>query len=258
MLSFTHYLQVFLFLHFTPATSTFLQTPDHPHSYTQDAQNTSMCHVIVTIIVTTYTTLSIPKRLQIFTSLSVLQRESTHLSHHHTFSPSPDYADFQPSLPMFQSHMSAHSGNNIIYWTSLCLTVSFWCIGSKQFWDESGVCEVMHGDWGSVQTWNMNKMIPVKKFQSQWFWTHCQICNVHIPEMSWKRVRKLLFGHVLGVMGLDLGCVVQVIRLISWKFWGIFSSWFCRVPLNLWLQHWIQAWRPVICSYFIFQCFRKI
>ena len=78
--------------------------PNHPHSYTPDVQTTfatshHICHTLYT-----------QKTVQIHTALSILQRHSTHPSHHHPLHPLQT-ADLQPP---FQSHMSTHSGHNFI------------------------------------------------------------------------------------------------------------------------------------------------
>ena len=58
-------------------------------------------------------TLFIPKKIQIHTALFVFQRHSTHPSYHHPLRPLSDYADFQPSPPMYQSHTSTHSEHKL-------------------------------------------------------------------------------------------------------------------------------------------------
>ena len=84
-ISFTHSLQVFLFLplHLTPVISTFLQADTL--SFTLIC---SRCpnHLNLPCL-TTSATLCTPKRLQIHTALSVLQRHSAHPSHHHPLHP---------------------------------------------------------------------------------------------------------------------------------------------------------------------------
>ena len=83
MSSFTHSLQIFLFLplHHGPAIFTFLQADTQsstllcsrcPNQLNPQPHN--ICHTLYT-----------QKTVQIHTALSILQRHSTHPSHHHPF-----------------------------------------------------------------------------------------------------------------------------------------------------------------------------
>ena len=143
MSSFTHSFQVFLLLtlHFTPATSFYRLTPNHSHSYASDAQTLQsvtpfhICHTL-------YTQMTVQLYSGSLTSICHASPHSPHSVYpndctnphcafyhsatlHTSISPSstlssPDFADFQPSSPMFQSHMSTLSGQKFSISFPLC------------------------------------------------------------------------------------------------------------------------------------------
>ena len=81
---------------------------------------------------TTSATLWIPRRLyiaQTLTVLSVPQGHSINPSHHHMLCPFLDCADFRPSIPMFQSYMSAHSRHELCksILDMICMEAEFNC-----------------------------------------------------------------------------------------------------------------------------------
>ena len=109
--SFTHSLQVFLPLptQVTPATTTFLQADTQSSSLLRfympkPSQSTMPCHLSHAS--------NIQKTVQDLTELLILQR-------HTSISPSyallsQGYGESPPSLPMSQSHISTHSGHDLI------------------------------------------------------------------------------------------------------------------------------------------------
>ena len=123
MSSFTHSFQVFLFLplHLTLATSIFLQA---------DTQSSTLLlsrcpnHFNLPCL-TTSATLS--KSVQIHTALSILQRHSTHPSHHHPLCPLQTMQIFSLHRPCFSpSHMSTNAGHKVCISFPLCGMMHFW------------------------------------------------------------------------------------------------------------------------------------
>ena len=108
MSSSTHSPQVFLLLplYLTPATSTFLQANTQSSTLLQipkPPQSATPHHIHHTL----YAYIRLFKSTLRYLSSATLR---TSISPSSALS-SPDYADFQPSSPMFQSHMSTLSGH---------------------------------------------------------------------------------------------------------------------------------------------------
>ena len=123
MSSFTHSLQVFLFLplHLTPATSTFLQA---------DTQSSTLVrfrcpnHLNLPCL-TTSATLYTQKTVQIHTALSILQRHSARPSHHHPFHPLQTTQIFSLHCPCFSpicQHTLDTSSVYLSFYVVLCTT----------------------------------------------------------------------------------------------------------------------------------------
>ena len=120
MSSFTHSLQVFLclpLLFCPPPPHFFKLTPNHLHSFVRNAQTISIYHASPPQPHSAH-----PKDCAYKTSLCFLSFRGTPqlvrwmCGVHTSTSPayallSPGYADFQPSLLMFLSHMSTNSGH---------------------------------------------------------------------------------------------------------------------------------------------------
>ena len=117
-LSVTVGLQVFLSLplHLYPATFTYLQA---------DIQSSTLLHsrcpnLLYLSRLTTSATLCTPKRLQIHTALSILQRHSTHPSHHHPIHPLQAMQILSLHRPCFSPICQTHSGHKLCISFSLC------------------------------------------------------------------------------------------------------------------------------------------
>ena len=80
-----------------PPPHFYMLTPNHPHSYTPDAQTISICSAMSRHIKHTLNT----QKTTNLTSFSILQfNDTTHPSHHNMLRPLQTIIDFQPSLPL--------------------------------------------------------------------------------------------------------------------------------------------------------------
>ena len=94
-----------------PPPHFYRSIPNHPHSYAPDAQTTSICHASPDLPHSVYLEDCTNPHLAFYPS-ATLRTSISPLS----ASSSSDYADFQPSSPMFQSHLSTHS------WHKFCIS----------------------------------------------------------------------------------------------------------------------------------------
>ena len=112
---------------FTPSPFLYISLLSPPHFYRPTARH-PIIHTLtlkpfqsVLLCLTTSSTLCIPKRLYKSTQrfLSFNETPPLHLIPS-SVPPSQNFADFQPSSPMFHSHMSTHSGHKLCISFHLC------------------------------------------------------------------------------------------------------------------------------------------